>query len=402
MRKAFCSLMVLLGLTSGAFGQMIESLGQGQATYSYYGVPFIYFENLSCPPVCRVTGSFTLAQPFPPNYSGDIRDLGLLSYDFTDGVNVFTNLNSNIGYAAEVRTDSAGNIATWNLQFWMQYDYGPPYAQICTSFIDGVTEDVTGYVVDPTQAASYYGPESGYWTGNRTGLGTDISNSARDVSDQDWQNLISDGIQFVVVDAWMGRNRNSYAQEQLLGAQRNGLATAAYVLLNYDTPSQNGAYQVGQALAAIGEALPEVKFLAIDVERIDVPGDYELLPPSQFSNRIAEIRQAVNTAMRETGKAIVIYTDRGAWAVITNNCSNNPSNNCSDLVSLPLWDTEHFRSRCGDGIVGLVPFSPFPGYSGWRNRSGNQFDTGRAPGCNGTILAGVPVDLDAFDASLFQ
>jgi len=120
------------------------------------------------------------------------------------------------------------------------------------------------------------------------------------------------------------------------------------LVLNFDNPSQNGAYQVGQALAAVGSGRARLKFLVIDVES-------EKLRHSNFPARITEIRQAVNTAKRETGLPIVIYTDRDSWARITHSCSKNPANNCSDLIDLPLWDVEHRHhgpTHCGDGIPG--------------------------------------------------
>ncbi len=45
----------------------------------------------------------------------------------------------------------------------------------------------------------------------------------------------------------------------------NSLKTGAYILLNYFS-KESAAYQVGQAITAIGTAITDLKFIAVDVE----------------------------------------------------------------------------------------------------------------------------------------
>ena len=245
------------------------------------------------------------------------------------------------------------------------------------------------------------------------GNGVDISRAAGDVADSVWQDMVNAGIQFVVVQAWGGSTQSPCAKDQLAGdggvadacpnsgqgthgAQSKGLVTGAFALLNYDDPTQSGHYQVGQALEAIGTAITDLKLLVIDVEPID--GESLTQTSAAIKMRIGRVSGAVSAA-QATSKKVAIYTDRGSWKEITGNCSSSKTAlfKCSNLVSLPLWDVEHKafvgpdgRKHCGDGIVGLVPFNPYPPPpSGWLKRFGNQYDYDDTDsGCNGTTLFG--------------
>jgi hypothetical protein len=60
--------------------------------YTYTGNPFNAFRgSYTCPPQCRITGSFTVAQPVTATFGGPVVPL---SYDFTDGFTHWTNSNS--------------------------------------------------------------------------------------------------------------------------------------------------------------------------------------------------------------------------------------------------------------------------------------------------------------------
>jgi hypothetical protein len=279
------------------------------------------------------------------------------------------------------------------------------------------------------------------------GNGLDLSGP---ITDQDtfWTSAKNAGIDFAVATAWGGGPApNQYVNANLLGAQNNGVATAAYVLLNY-FQDESGKYQVDQALAAIGSAQTGLKIVAVDVEDCCgefvqwkpshpytlAPGNDSITDPANHiqvvvtkgtsgtteptwndsgglthdgsvtwqdehvfisqTERIKWISDAVNE-ISANGLTPIIYTSKGFWEGFTGNCNADPkgSNNCSNLIALPLW---YVKPPCGDGIIGLEPFKEFPTMYGWTHRSGNQYQ------CNYTGLLGVPVDLDYFDPSLFQ
>ena len=91
--------------------------GSSTTTYVFLSVPLNQFVGTACPPVCHLTGSFTVAQPLPPNLVQDVGGAGAftpVSFTFTDGVTTFTQLNSPVsGFA--VHTDANGNIIQWGV-----------------------------------------------------------------------------------------------------------------------------------------------------------------------------------------------------------------------------------------------------------------------------------------------
>jgi hypothetical protein len=313
----------------------------------------------------------------------------------------------------------------------------------------------------------------------------DISRSAGNPASTAWQSMITAGVSYAVVQAWGGGSRSPAAENQLLGAQANDLGTGAYALMNYFT-QDSAAYQIGQAVTAVGSAKGNLKIMAVDVEpccgefvswqplhsyklnavimdgknhiqKVIAAGisgpvapswndsggttpsdgtvtwtDTEKVVQSQ-TGRIDRISAAV-AAIQEDGFNPVIYTTAAYWKQITGNCNTGTTNNCSSLISLPLWDAGHGTfyaedglQHCGNGIAGLLPFTPFSS-STWQTLSGNQYDIGlRYPsspaeatdatwdeyelgvspaipqGCNGDSLFGLPaVDLDYLDPALFQ
>jgi hypothetical protein len=303
--------------------------------------------------------------------------------------------------------------------------------------------------------------------------GVDISRASGDVSDKSWQTMVGSGVLFGVVQAWGGLTQSAYAKDQLVGdgvntkgAQGNGLLTAAYALLNYFDNSETGTYQVDEAFQAVGSGANNLKFMMVDVEPIPGESFQAWLPTHKYAlsakitdlashiqkvvtagtsgnsvpswndsggttidgtvtwkdtgvlmldraSRIERISEAVQEIQAKGLKA-VIYTDRGSWKEITGNCNKGSSNNCSNLMALPLWDVEHKTfigsdglKHCGDGFPGLQwvqnegPYPPM----GWQTRSANQSDFGLSPKCNGNAIFGITVDdvdLDFFDPALFN
>jgi hypothetical protein len=312
----------------------------------------------------------------------------------------------------------------------------------------------------------------------------DISQSTGAVSDSDWQKAKSAGISNVLVKVWRGGSQNSLAESQLAGAQSNGLETGATVLLNY-FEKESAAYQVGQAIQAVGSALTNLKFIVLDVhfccgeftswqastsyavnsvimdkenhiQKVTTAGTSGATAPAwndtggttsdgtvlwQDTGNIVEDRAARISKITAAVAAIksynlphgtVIFTEAGNWQTITGSCGTGSTNNCSDLISLPLWDAEAQQFydadgllHCGDGVAGLLPFTPYSSTT-WQARSGNQYDwgivqsagpvapswdeyeLGLAPtsesACSGeTGLFGLTTsfDLDYFDPALF-
>jgi hypothetical protein len=255
----------------------------------------------------------------------------------------------------------------------------------------------------------------------RTRLGVDVDFYTGPVSKAVWLRMKSAGQRFVVAQAWGGRSRNELAESQLNGARTIGrMATAAYVLLNYDDrvcatfaqprrnekgacgggavdqPEPGGRWQVRQGLKALGAELRHVRFVAIDVE-------WFLSSPPPSDSTSAERRRTYLVdaidEVRRAGKKAVVYTRnvKRHWSDITGCRLGEEQPECSALyrviqdpvAPVPLWDVE-----TGDPDLGN--FQP---HSAWSNRAGRQYGLDRN-------LFGLPahktVDLNVFDASLFD
>jgi hypothetical protein len=214
------------------------------------------------------------------------------------------------------------------------------------------------------------------------------------------------------------------------------LNTGAYILLNYFA-KYSAAYQVSQAIDALGSAISDLKFIVVDVEiccgeftswkastsyalnsvimdpanhiqRVTTAGTSGPTAPAWNdaggtpadgtvvwqdtgrvvigkADRIARISAAVSAIQAyNLPHGAVIYTDgpNKSWQTITGSCGTGWKNNCASLIALPLWDVEYKtfydgdgRLHCGDGIAALVPFTPYC-FTTWQARSGNQYDFG--------------------------
>jgi hypothetical protein len=97
-------------------------------TYTYTGNPFTVFGgSYQCPPICRVTGSFTVSTALPANtyvslfpaltpFPGGV--VSPISFSFTDGLNTFsTNSIPPFNVGNWVATDAQGHITAWMLAF---------------------------------------------------------------------------------------------------------------------------------------------------------------------------------------------------------------------------------------------------------------------------------------------
>jgi hypothetical protein len=86
---------------------------RADTTYIYAGNSFNEFGSATCPPECKITGSFTVSTPLGPNFNGYFTPK---SFSFTDGVVSFTQVSAT-NFAIGIVTDNLGNITVWNLFF---------------------------------------------------------------------------------------------------------------------------------------------------------------------------------------------------------------------------------------------------------------------------------------------
>lgn len=343
-----------------------------------------------------------------------------------------------------------------------------------TSFDPAGSLETYAWGINPSGViAGYYNNGTNYFHGfvGRVPNTVDISQYTGAISSSVWQNAKQAGVSYAVVQAWNGDSPNSLAEGQLLGAQGSGLGTGASILLNYFT-SDLAAYQIDEALLAMGPAATNLKFIVLQVEPccgefiswqpstsyaknsliMDSANHIQIVTTAGESgatipawnnsggvtfdgtvewqdtgavvlnqvDRLARISAAVATIQAyKLPQGVVIYTNgpNGGWQTITGNCGTGSANNCSALISLPLWDVENTEFyggdgllHCGDGVAGLVPFTPYSPTT-WQARAGNQYDFGFAASatvtraCSGdTGLFGLPstLDLDYFAPTLFQ
>lgn len=112
LRAKFVFSVGLLGLLC----LMLPGPLRADTVYTYAGNTFTQSAGTdTCPPQCSITGNFTLAAPLPANDTVWYPTvLSTLSFDFTDGSNVWTNLNSTVSQFS-VETNAAGNIVEWDI-----------------------------------------------------------------------------------------------------------------------------------------------------------------------------------------------------------------------------------------------------------------------------------------------
>jgi len=97
-------------------------------TYIYSGKPFtgpatyyglIYEENISSfsPTTCAISGSFTMAQPLPPNFTlSPFSSLAPTSFSFTNCATTITNQNATGAVNFTLTTNAQGEINSWSIQ----------------------------------------------------------------------------------------------------------------------------------------------------------------------------------------------------------------------------------------------------------------------------------------------
>jgi hypothetical protein len=106
--------LILALVFATVFGLDVQPASAQTTTYSYTGNAYNQFGGtFTCPPVCGIRGSFTVAAPLPPTSNFSFTPI---SFSFTDGLTTFTPANTT-NPAFDVVTDSSGNIVSWNMQW---------------------------------------------------------------------------------------------------------------------------------------------------------------------------------------------------------------------------------------------------------------------------------------------
>lgn len=112
-------------------------------TYSYTGNSFTSFSGSdSCPSVCGISGSFTLASALPDSSAFPTTPTPI-SYSFTDGNFTWTSSNSSIA-VFEFGTDSTGDINAWIISLYETSNIRDNLYS-CGSSVCGSSFHYTGY-----------------------------------------------------------------------------------------------------------------------------------------------------------------------------------------------------------------------------------------------------------------
>jgi hypothetical protein len=115
---------------------LFAASARADTIYTYTGNPFTVFSGLDvCPPVCNISGSFTLASPLATNLPFEA--ITPTAFSFTDGSVTITE-GASEGGRFEVATDSGGNISFWEIALGSGQPFGPG---VCTS-LDTVRDPV--------------------------------------------------------------------------------------------------------------------------------------------------------------------------------------------------------------------------------------------------------------------
>ena len=181
----------------------------------------------------------------------------------------------------------------------------------------------------------------------------DISMWSGAVSYQQWVQARR-RIQLAIVGSWHGREANPHTLESFQGAQKAGLAIATYIVLN----SAPGPVSIDRGLAACGDQVPGLSFVALDIE---VQGVTE-----QIIHEAAE--RVTDLSLRP-----IVYTGRWFW--------EGHLGNPAWASDLPLWDSAY------NGKQDLK----FPTtYGRWSSLVGHQY-------VGTTMDLGFSADLSVFD-----
>jgi hypothetical protein len=134
----------------------LSSVAKADTTCTYDGAAFDQFVGVTCPPICHITGSFTLANPIAPNTEyffstrSTISDPAPLAFSFDAGFGAITLGNESDG-GIEVLTDANGDLSRWlvNVQ---QFLPGSPGCNNALGFVYNSVSTINQGSVDCTDA----------------------------------------------------------------------------------------------------------------------------------------------------------------------------------------------------------------------------------------------------------
>jgi hypothetical protein len=110
LRALFCLLLV----------SCLSIVTKADTTYTYDGAAFDQFVGVTCPPICHITGSFTLPNPIAPNTEYHFLSLNSnsdpapLAFSFDAGFGAIT-LANQVQSSIGVMTDANGDFSVWGI-----------------------------------------------------------------------------------------------------------------------------------------------------------------------------------------------------------------------------------------------------------------------------------------------
>jgi hypothetical protein len=139
VNRSFVIRGLAVSLLFSFFALSLALPARADETYTYTGNPFTAFSGTdACPPVCSLSGSFTVATPLGDNFAPAF--LTLESFSFTDGGFTFTPTTAVGIEGIKVGTNALGQIDVWEID-------------LATASVGGIYQGIygtiqTGFIFD--------------------------------------------------------------------------------------------------------------------------------------------------------------------------------------------------------------------------------------------------------------
>jgi hypothetical protein len=141
LRALFCLLSV----------SCLSAVVKADTTYTYDGAAFDQFVGVTCPPICHITGSFTLPNPIAPNTEyhfntrSTISDPAPLAFSFDAGFGAIT-LGNELDGSIEAITDANGDFSRWLVTVQQLLPASPGCDSVISFVYNSVSAINEGYV----------------------------------------------------------------------------------------------------------------------------------------------------------------------------------------------------------------------------------------------------------------